>query len=118
MAHFAELDENNMVVQVIVVNNSELIDSNGNEQELLGTKFCESLMGGRWIQTSYNSSFRKNFAGIGYFYDSESDAFIPPKPYPSWILDSETFSWNAPTSSIDNGMAQKWDEDTKSWVSI
>lgn len=80
MAHFAQLDENNVVQQVIVVNNSELLDENGVEQESKGIQFCQALLGGTWIQTSYNGNFRKNYAGAGYVYDSQLDAFIPPKP--------------------------------------
>jgi hypothetical protein len=77
MAHFAELNENNVVTRVIVVHNNELLD-NGVESEAKGIAFCKSLFGGEWVQTSYNSNFRENFAGIGYTYDQELDAFIPP----------------------------------------
>lgn len=79
MAHFVELDETNTVKQVIVVHNNELLDENGNESEQKGIDFCQSLFGGTWIQTSYNGSFRKNFAGIGFIYDPIRDAFIPPQ---------------------------------------
>lgn len=79
MAHFAQLDENNSVIQVIVVNNSELLD-NDKELEQKGIEFCQNLLGGKWIQTSYNSKIRYNFAGIGYTYDPIDDAFIPPMP--------------------------------------
>lgn len=78
MAHFAELDENNIVKQVIVVHNNELLD-NGVESETKGIAFCQSLFGGNWIQTSYNGNIRKNYAGIGYTYDAVRDAFIPQK---------------------------------------
>jgi hypothetical protein len=78
MAHFAQLDENNIVTQVIVVNNSELLDENGNESEAKGTAFCQSLFGGNWKQTSYNANFRKNYAGIGFTYDPVADEFNPP----------------------------------------
>lgn len=92
MAHFAELD-NNIVKQVIVVHNNELLD-NGIESEVKGIAFCQSLFGGIWKQTSYNGNIRKNFAGIGYTYDQERDAFIPPKPSEgSWILNEETCLW-------------------------
>ena len=77
MAHFAELDNNNIVQRVIVVNNNELLE-NGIESESKGIAFCKSLFGGSWIQTSYNSTFRKNYAGIGFIYDAIKDAFIPP----------------------------------------
>jgi len=78
MAHFAQLDENNIVTQVIVVNNSELLDESGNESEAKGIAFCQSLFGGNWKQTSYNANFRKNYAGIGYTYDPVADEFNPP----------------------------------------
>lgn len=93
MAHFAELDENNIVKQVIVVHNNELLD-NGIESEDKGIAFCQSLFGGNWKQTSYNGNFRKNYAGIGFTWDEEIDAFIPPKPEEgSWILNEETCQW-------------------------
>lgn len=93
MAHFAELDANGIVTQVIVVNNSELLD-NGVESESKGIAFCQSLFGGTWVQTSYNANIRKNYAGIGYTYDEARDAFIPPKPEgDNWILDEETCNW-------------------------
>ena len=87
MAHFAELDENNVVVRVIVVNNNELLDENGVEQEQKGIDFCVNHFGGRWIQTSYNRKFRANYAGEGCVYDPDNDVFITQKWYPSWILD-------------------------------
>lgn len=92
MAHFAELDENNVVKQVIVVHNNELLD-NGFESEAKGIAFCQSLFGGNWKQTSYNNNIRKNFAGIGYTYDEQRDAFIPPKPEGDWILNEDTCQW-------------------------
>ena len=95
MAHFAELDENNIVKQVLVVHNNELVDEQGNESEQKGAAFCESLFGGRWVQTSYNGNFRKNYAGIGYVYDSDRDAFIPPKAncHPEETLDESICIW-------------------------
>ena len=73
MAHFAQLDENNFVTQVIVVHNNELLDESGVEQESKGIVFCQSLLGGNWVQTSYNNNFRKNYAGIGFTYDSNKE---------------------------------------------
>jgi len=97
MAHFAQLDENNVVTQVIVVHNNELLHE-GVEQEAKGIAFCEGLLGGRWAQTSYNGNIRKNFAGIGYTYDAQRDAFIPPQPDGSgWVLDEATCQWRNPT---------------------
>lgn len=93
MAHFAELDEDLTVTRVIVVHNNELLD-NGIESEAKGIEFCQSLFGGNWIQTSYNGNFRKNYAGIGYSYDSIRDAFIPPKPNEGeWVLDENSCVW-------------------------
>jgi len=94
MAHFAKL-ENNIVTNVIVVNNNELLD-NGIEKESKGIEFCQNLFGGTWIQTSYNGNIRKNYAGIGYIYDETLDAFIPPKPFDSWILNETTCQWKTP----------------------
>lgn len=93
MAHFAKVNENNIVEQVIVVNNTELLDADGVEQESLGTAFCQNLFGGTWKQTSYNGNMRKNFAGIGYTYDSGRDAFISPQPEGNYVLDETTCLW-------------------------
>lgn len=94
MAHFAELDGNNVVKQVIVVSNNELLDESGNEVEQKGIDFCHNLLGGRWVQTSYNANFRKNYAGVGFVYDEIRDAFIPPKPDDGeWILNNDTCLW-------------------------
>lgn len=94
MAHFAELDANGIVTQVIVVNNNELLD-NDVESESKGIAFCQSLFGGTWVQTSYNGNIRKNYAGIGYIYDEARDAFIPPNPncHPEVTLDENTCQW-------------------------
>jgi hypothetical protein len=116
MAHFAKLDENNTVTEVIVVHNNELLDENGNESEQKGIDFCISLFDGTWIQTSYNASIRKNFAGIGFTYDATRNAFIPPKPFASWLLNEETCNWYAPVEMIDTGKAQYWNEETLSWI--
>ena len=97
MAHFAQLNESNIVTQVIVVHNNELLDENGNESEQKGIDFCIAHYGGTWIKTSYNSNIRKNFAGAGYLYDSIRDAFIPPKLDESWILNENTCQWEEPT---------------------
>ena len=118
MAHFAEIGLNNVVQRVIVVDNNIILNENGIEQESLGQEFCRNLLGGSWIQTSYNGSFRKNFAGIGFTYDSERDAFIAPKPFNSWILDEETCQWQAPTPIPDDGNTYTWNEETVSWNSI
>ena len=118
MAHFAEIGDNNIVLRVITVNNSELLDGNGIEQESLGAAFCNSLLGGNWKQTSYNANFRKNFAGQGYTYDSQRDAFIAPKPFASWVLDEAICQWVAPIALPDDGKVYMWDEPTTSWVAV
>lgn len=118
MAHFAEIDPNGIVIRVIVVSNSDTIDSNGNEIEQIGKDFCTRLLGGNWVQTSYNGNLRKNFAGIGYMYDSSRDAFIPKKPYPSWILDENTCRWNPPIQYPSDEGKCYWDESTLSWEKI
>jgi len=118
MAHFAQLDENNVVIQVIVVNNNELLDDSGAEQESKGIAFCQSLLGGNWKQTSYNGNFRKNYAGAGYYYDESRDAFISPKPYDSWLLDEDMCRWNSPVSYPDDDKVYSWNEETVSWVEI
>lgn len=118
MAHFAELDENNVVTRVIVVGNKDTSDANGVEKEYIGKAFCERLYGGNWVQTSYNGNIRKNYAGIGYTYNSDIDAFVPPKPYASWVLNNDTAQWEAPTPMPDDGQMYSWDEDTTSWELI
>ena len=117
MAHFAELDGNNVVLRVIVVNNSELLDENGNESESKGVAFCKSLHGENtnWKQTSYNSTFRKNFAGIGNTYDASRDAFIRPRPFPSWVFVEDICNWRPPITRPDDGNPYIWDEETVSW---
>lgn len=116
MAHFAEIGLNNEVLRVIVVNNNELLDANGIEQEQKGIDFCRNLFGGTWLQTSYNGNIRKNYAGVGYTYDSTLDAFIAPKPYDSWLLNTDTARWEAPVPMPTDGAMYAWDEDTKNWI--
>ena len=96
MAHFAELDENNIVINVIVVHNNELIDDDGNECEAKGINFCVAHFGGCWIQTSYNATIRKNYAGIGHTYDPDRDAFIALEPENAIGFDEETCQWIMP----------------------
>jgi hypothetical protein len=117
MAHFAELDENNIVKRVIVVSNNAILDDSGKESEAKGVAFCQSLFGGRWVQTSYNNKFRKQFAGIGGRYDSANDVFIAPKPYPSWVFNQSKFDWEPPVPCPNDGMHYIWQESTVSWVS-
>lgn len=118
MAHFAQLDENNLVIQVIVVDNNELME-NSDESEAKGIAFCQSLFPNtNWVQTSYNANFRKNYAGIGYAYDAVLDGFIPPQPYPSWTVNPDTCQWEAPVSYPIDGGSYVWDESTQSWIPV
>ena len=118
MAHFAQLDSTNNVIRVEVVNNNVITDADGNEQEQVGIDFLTNLYGGvGWYkQTSYNGNFRKNYANVGGVYDSVRDAFIPPKPYPSWTLVEDTCQWTAPTACPDDGKKYTWNEDTTNWT--
>jgi hypothetical protein len=102
MAHFAELDQHSVVIQVVVVANAELLDS-GVESEAKGIAFLASLFGNdRWVQTSYNGNIRRNFASIGFTYDASRDAFVPPQPFPSWTLNEQTCRWVPPPYPSDD----------------
>jgi hypothetical protein len=114
MAHFAQL-ENNKVVQVIVVSNQDILDENLKESEEKGIEFCSNLLGGTWIQTSYNAKIRKNYAGVGYTYDETLDAFVPPKPFASWVLDTEKAQWKAPVDYPTEEGRFTWNEITLTW---
>ena len=146
MAHFARLDSNNVVQEVIVISNDEILDENGNESESIGIQICKNLsqydpdileevgvstgpVDTIWKQTSYNNNFRFRYAGVGYTYDSTLDAFIKPKPYESWVLDNSTADWTEPLiyptltqEQFDSGSFYIWDEDayqadnTTGWV--
>jgi len=118
MAHFAQLNEENLVTQVIVVANQDTADQDGVENEAIGIEFCTNLLGGKWVQTSYNGNIRKNYAGIGYKYDADLDAFIPPQPFASWTLNNETAQWEAPTPYPTDDKRYTWDEETTSWVEV
>ena len=125
MAHFACLDENNVVTQVIVVANEDTSDVNGNEVEEIGVAFCKKLLGAdtNWKQTSYNNTFRVRYAGISYTYNEELDAFVPPIPFPSWVLNNETADWQSPLGAapalteeeIEARSFYRWDEESGAW---
>lgn len=124
MAHFAKLDENNIVTQVIVVDNKDITDPfTGQEDEILGIAFCKKLLGGNWVQTSYNNNLRVRYAGIGYSYNRALDAFVPPKPFESWVLNNETADWESPVGSApeltaketEAGSRYEWDEENTQW---
>jgi len=115
MAHFAKLDENNIVTEVLVVNNEVLLKTDGTESEYKGKVFLNGLFGNAtWVQTSYNNNFRKQYAGIGMIYDETNDVFITPQPYASWTLD-ENFDWQPPTPYPNDGQPYQWNEETTSW---
>ena len=118
MAHFAQLNEENLVTQVIVVANQDTADQDGVENEAIGIEFCTNLLGGKWVQTSYNARIRKNYAGVGYKYDAALDAFIPPQPFASWTLNNETAQWEAPTPYPTDDKRYTWDEATTAWVEV
>ena len=108
MAHFAEIDSNNIVLRVIVV---------ADEHEANGAEWCNNLLGGTWVQTSYNNNIRKQYAGIGYTYDEVADVFITPQPFPSWSLD-ENYDWQAPIERPADGKFYSWDESNQIWVEV
>ena len=121
MAHFAEIDENNIVTRVLVV---------GDDQENRGQEFLANDLGlgGTWKKTSYNTvggvhsnggtPFRKNYAGIGFTFDEARDAFIPPKPFNSWILNEDTCLWESPVSYPNDGKLYTWNEENTTWVEV
>jgi hypothetical protein len=108
MSHWAEIDNNNVVLRV-------LVGDNGAPDE--GESFMKSL-GGTWVKTSYNGNIRKNYAGIGYTYDATRDAFIAPKPFDSWVLDEETCRWEAPVAYPTDGKMYTWNEETTNWEEV
>jgi hypothetical protein len=126
MAHYARLDENNIVTQVIVVANEDTTDTNGVEVEEIGVAFCKKLLGAEtnWKQTSYNNNFRVRYAGTGYSYNAELNAFIAPKPFESWTLVEETADWESPLgpapelteAQVESRSFYKWDEENLAWV--
>ena len=120
MAHFAQLNSENVVIHVTVVNNETIQNLAFPESEPIGIAFLKSLFGEQniWKQTSYNNNFRKHYAGVGFTYDEVLDAFIPPKPFNSWVLNSVSCLWEAPTPMPEDGGPYRWDEATQSWVLI
>jgi hypothetical protein len=124
MAHFAKIDDNNIVTQVVVVDNKDTSDASGVEKEHIGAAHLERILGGTWKQTSYNGNMRKNYAGIGYSFDAQRNAFIPPKPFNSWVLVEETCQWTAPVAlPADSGTGDPikmytWDEASVNWVLV
>jgi hypothetical protein len=125
MAHYAEIDALQRVIRVLVVDDADTKDKEGIEVDSIGMKYLNNAFGGTWLRTSYNTHggvhsldntpFRKNYAGVGFTYDQARDAFIPPQPYPSWLLNEDTCLWEAPTPYPENGKRYSWDEATTSW---
>jgi hypothetical protein len=123
MAHFAQLDTTNKVINVIVINNDDILDENGIENEAIGIQKCKFLFGqnSNWAQTSYNNNMRVRYAGIGFTYDETLDAFIQPKPYPSWIINEETVTWEAPVPMPTDAPEEsyyQWNEELVNWELI
>tara|TARA_Y100000114_G_scaffold91060_2_gene84508 strand:- start:330 stop:692 length:363 start_codon:yes stop_codon:yes gene_type:complete len=117
MAHFAKIGMNGRVIEVLKVNNEVILDADGNESEINGVDFLTKLTGWSiWKQTSYNGNIRKNYAGIGFTYDEDRDAFIPKKPFNSWILDEETCKWKPPVEKPDG--LYEWNEENQTWQAI
>lgn len=117
MAHFAQINSDNVVTQVIVVSNADCGGGEYPESDAVGAAFCTNLLGGTWKQTSYNNNFRKRYAGIGYTFNAELDAFVAPKPYPSWTLNTETADWEAPVARPTEGN-WTWNESTQQWDQV
>ena len=128
MAHFARLDENNVVIAVHPVDNINCINFEGYESEEIGIAYCKSFYDPiynedtRWIQTSYNNKIRHRYAGVGMIYNAEHDVFLYPQPYPSWTLNTETFEWEPPIpepelteEQIKSGSYYEWNEETQEW---
>lgn len=125
MAHYARVNSDNIVTYVTPIPNEMITDKNGVEHEEWAYKHLyETIpdsLGDRWIQTSYNHNIRKNYAGLGYTWNETLDAFIPPQPFPSWVLNEETCNWEAPIptpESMDNGPKYTWDEEVGNWKPI
>ncbi len=125
MAHFVEIDSKKQVIKVLVLEDKDTQDVNGDEVESIGAKYLEDTFGGTWLRTSYNTiagehvkggtPFRINYAGIGFIYDEAKDAFIPPQPFSSWTLNKNTCQWESPIEYPNDGKDYTWNEDTKSW---
>lgn len=118
MAHFAEIGIDGKVLRVIVVGDADTSDANGIEREEIGAAFCSRILGGVWKQTSYNRKIRKNYASIGFAYDAGRDAFIPPQPFPSWVLNEDTCRWDAPVPMPQDGKMYAWDEGSTTWKEL
>ena len=121
MAHFAQIDSDSIVTQVIVVSNEDCLDADGNESEAVGIAFCKSLLGSdtNWVQTSYNNNIRSRYAGRGFVYDPVRDAFYPPKSYDNWVFDETRKSWEPPVArpSDYDTVSYNWNQSSGAWES-
>jgi len=121
MAHFAEVDQNDKVLRVVVVDDDVLRDADGRHNELLGQTYLRKIFKNEnsenktWYQTSYNGTLRVRFAGVGYTYNKELDAFLTPRPFESWLLNETTYSWEPPVDMPDNGNRYVWNEVIMEW---
>lgn len=115
MAHFAELDDNNIVLRVVLIDNKDTSDANGNEVEEIGIAYLENLLGGKWLQTSYNHKIRGMFAGQGSNYDPVSNRFYSGQTFASWKLNKETLTWEPPIPRPSDGNFYVWNEDKVNW---
>lgn len=117
MAHFAEIDNNNVVSRVIVISD-DIAPDPAPDNESAGQAFIADVLGlsGTWLQTSYNGNFRGRYAGTGDTYDPVNDVFVPPQPYPSWVLNTELYEWEPPTPKPDDGQFYVWSEQSVGWI--
>ena len=128
MAHFVEINALHEVINGVVLDDNQALDASGNEVESIGAKYLHDMFGGTWLRTSYNTivgkhvkggtPFRMNYAGIGFIYDESKDAFIPPQPFSSWILNKNTCQWEAPIEYPNDGKDYTWNEDTQAWDEV
>lgn len=119
MAHFAKINSENVVEKVVVVDNADITDENGDEQESLGVSYLQNLYGAdtNWVQTSYNKSFRNKYAGIDSIYIADADIFVHKSPYPSWTLDADNV-WQPPVAEPESDYIQTWDEENTQWTNL
>jgi hypothetical protein len=118
MAHFAKLDENNIVIDITVVNNDVIVDDQGNESETIGNDFLNSIgMTGTWVQCSYNASFRGMYPHPGCWFDVTGDKFLPSaSPFPSWVLNESNMNWEPPVARPEDGLVYMWNENSQEWI--
>lgn len=118
MAHFAKLDENNVVTDITVVKNEAILDDDGNESEAIGNEFLNSIgMTGTWVQCSYNASSRGMYPHPGCWFDATNDRFVPSaSPFPSWVFNDSSMSWEPPVARPEDGLVYMWNEESQEWI--